>query len=385
MTPAFSIPVDVVGAGLAGLATATGLARLGAGVTVLERAPALTEAGAGVQISPNGAAALRALGLWDRVAAAGDATDAVVLCDGASGRVLVRTPLQGRAFRLLHRADLLAALADGAVAAGVTVQTGQAVRTVADGLHLSGGGTRHPGLIVGADGLRSVVHHHLNGTVAPFFTRQVAWRAIIPGDGGPAAAQVFMAPGRHLVTYPLRGGRLRNIVAVEERSDWAEEGWSHADSPDTLRAAFAGFGGPVPDWLAAVRDCWLWGLFRHPVARVWQEVREDGAGVALVGDAAHPTLPFLAQGANLAFEDAATLTACLGRHPVLQALAAYQAARAPRATRVVAAATANARIYHAGGLRRHMLHTALRLAGLALPDLPVRRFAWVYDHDAAAI
>jgi salicylate hydroxylase len=375
VTPALAFSADVVGAGPAGLAVAAGLARAGAGVTVLERAPALVEAGAGIQISPNGAAALRALGLWDRVADAGNATAAVVLRDGRTGRALVRTPLGGRDFRLLHRADLLAALAGGAQAAGAEVRTAAAVTALGDGLRMADGTTRRAGLIVGADGLRSVVHRHLNGTVAPFFTRQVAWRAIIPGDGGPAEAQVFIAPGRHLVTYPLRGGSLRNIVAVEERGDWAEEGWSHPDRPEALRAAFAGFGGPVPGWLAAVGDCWLWGLFRHPVARVWQ----DGAGVVLAGDAAHPTLPFLAQGANLGFEDAAVLVACLGQAPLPQALAAYEAQRAPRAARVVAAATANARLYHAGGLRRIGVLAALRAAGLVLPALPLWRFGWVYD------
>ncbi|MGL5011446.1 MAG: FAD-dependent monooxygenase, partial [Paracoccaceae bacterium] len=216
--------------------------------------------------------------------------------------------------------------------------------------------------------------------VAPFFTRQVAWRATIPGDGGPIEAQVFMAPGRHLVSYPLRGDTLRNIVAVEERGDWAAEGWSHHDDPANLRVAFASFGGHVPDWLAQVQDTGLWGLFRHPIAKVMA-----GQGMALIGDAAHPTLPFLAQGANMALEDAWLLTAALAAHDSTDAaLAAYTALRTPRITRIVDAATRNARIYHARGLRRVALHSAFRAAALVAPGAPLRRFDWLYGHDVTA-
>jgi salicylate hydroxylase len=377
MTPALS--VCVAGAGVAGLATARALALRGAQVTVLEQAPALGEVGAGLQIGPNGAAALRHLGLWTAVADAGIACRAVVLRDGLTGRALSRLDLSGRDWSLLHRADLLAVLAEGALAAGARVETGAPVLAV-DGTALRlAGAARAADLVVGADGLKSLVRAHLNGAAAPFFTGQVAWRALIPGDGGPAEAEVFMAPGRHLVSYPLRGHALRNIVAVEERAAWTDDGWSQPGDPAALRAAFAGFGGPVPEWLAAVESCWLWGLFRHPVAPVWQR-----DGVVILGDAAHPTLPFMAQGANLALEDAVSLGAHLGQGG-LSRLPAWEAARRPRATRVVAAADGNARVYHAGGLRRTGLHAALRLAGLVAPQMPLRRFDWIYRHDAGRV
>jgi salicylate hydroxylase len=364
---------------VAGLATARALAQRGAGVTVLEQAPELGEVGAGLQIGPNGATALRHLGLWDAAADAGLACRAVVLRDGLTGAALSRLDLTGRDWRLLHRADLLAVLAEGALAAGARIETGARVLAV-DGAALRlEGETRTGDLLIGADGLKSLVRAHLNGAGAPFFTGQVAWRALIPGDGGPAEAEVFMAPGRHLVSYPLRGHALRNIVAVEERAAWTDDGWSHAGDPQAMRAAFAGFGGPVAGWLAAVTRCWLWGLFRHPVAPVWQR-----GGVAILGDAAHPTLPFMAQGANLALEDAVSLGAHLDRGG-LAALPAWEAARRPRAARVVAAADGNARIYHAAGMRRTGLQAALRLAGLVAPGLPLRRFDWIYDHDAGAV
>jgi salicylate hydroxylase len=368
--------IIVVGAGIAGLAVACALALRGAGVTVLEQAPAVADIGAGLQISPNGAVVLRALGLGAALDAAGTATQAVMLRN-AAGSALLRMDMAARDFRLLHRADLVALLADGARSAGVTLRLGVSVTDVAAGkVTLATGEILQAPLIIGADGVKSQVRVALNGRVAPFFTRQVAWRALIPGDGGAAEAQVFMAPGRHLVSYPLRGGTLRNIVAVEERGDWAAEGWSHRDDPAHLSAAFAGFGGPVPGWLDQVSETHLWGLFRHPIAK-----HMTGDGVALIGDAAHPTLPFLAQGANMALEDAWVLTQSLANHDIPTALAAYAAARTPRVTRIVNAANANARVYHARGLRRLALHSAFRAANLIAPNLPLSRFNWLYAHD----
>ena len=187
-----------------------------------------------------------------------------------------------------------------------------------------------------------------------------------------------MGPGRHLVSYPLAGG-LRNIVAVEERAEWQAEGWAHPGDPDALRRAFAGFGGPVPGWLAQVDQVHLWGLFRHPVAPVWHDDR-----LAILGDAAHPTLPFLAQGAGMAVEDAWVLAACLDAQPQGAGLAAYQAARMARVTRIVQPATDNARNYHLSGAMRLAGHFALRLADRAAPGLMPGRFDWLYDHDPVA-
>lgn len=189
-----------------------------------------------------------------------------------------------------------------------------------------------------------------------------------------------MGPGRHLVSYPLRGGRLRNIVAVEERHRWAEESWSATDDPLALRLAFEGFSGPVPGWLEQVEAVNLWGLFRHPVAARWH-----GHGAAILGDAAHPTLPFLAQGANMALEDAWVLAAMLAAQDSAEAaFAAYQLARRDRVTRIVAAANANARNYHLKGPMRLAGHLALRLSGRLAPGLALSRFDWLYDFDVTA-
>lgn len=365
--------IGVIGGGVAGLAVARALALRGAQVTLFEQAPAISEVGAGLQISPNGLRVIDALGLGEALRDVAIRAKGVVLRNFRRGAQVLRLDLarpggQGD-YLFVHRARLIGVLEAGARAAGVSIR----LKSKVVGAALPGD------LTIGADGLHSGLRAALNGAAAPVFTGQVAWRAIIPDDTNAAEAQVFMGPRRHLVSYPLAGG-LRNIVAVEERADWAEEGWHHRDDPDALRRAFARFGGPVPDWLARVDEVHLWGLFRHPVAARWQ----DGARVIL-GDAAHPTLPFLAQGANLALEDAWVLADRLRRLPQAGALAEYETFRRPRAMRVIDAATANARNYHLSNpLVRGVAHALLRLGGRLAPDQAIRHLDWLYGHDVTA-
>ncbi|VDC31635.1 FAD-dependent monooxygenase [Pseudogemmobacter humi] len=382
--------VTILGAGVAGLAMARALALRGAKVTVLEQADAVREVGAGLQISPNGAVVLRALGLGAALDAASVRTEAVELRDGLDGSLVTRLDVgrlrPGQGWHLLHRADLIGLLLDGAREAGVELRLLQKVREV----DLSGeapviatctGAREEADLLIGADGLHSPTRLALNGAAEPFFTNQVAWRALIPCEPSePRVAEVHMGPGRHLVSYPLRGGTLRNIVAIEERRRWTEEGWSLRDDPMELRLAFRGFGPRVRGWLDRAEDVWLWGLFRHPVAREWYRILPHGAA-AVIGDAAHPTLPFLAQGANMALEDVWTLAEALDRGT----LPAWQAARAARTTRIVNAANRNARAYHLSGPLRGLAHLGLRLGGRLAPGLALSRFDWIYDHDVTRL
>ncbi len=380
--------VTVVGAGIAGLAVARALALRGAVVTVFEQADAIREVGAGIQVSPNGASVLKALGLGAALDAASMRAVAVELCDGLTGRAVSRLEVgrlrPGLGYHFLHRADLIGILQAGAVEVGVDLQVLSRVHSVelaARPVVVLEDGARHAAeLLIGADGLHSRVRGALNGQVAPVFTGQVAWRAVIPGDGGAAVAEVHMGPGRHLVSYPLRGGAMRNIVAVEERRAWAEESWTLRDDPMVLRQAFAGFSPRVRGWLEQVQDVWLWGLFRHPVAGVWHKEMAEGA-VAILGDAAHPTLPFLAQGASMALEDAWVLADCLAAYADRSGLAAYQLARAGRCARIVDAASRNARAYHLSGAARVVAHAGLRVGGWLAPELALRRFDWLYGFD----
>lgn len=378
--------ITVLGAGVAGLAVARALALRGAEVTVLEQAEAIREVGAGVQISPNGVRVLRALGLGDALAAAGPRSVGVEMFDGETGTRVARLDLARLrprdAYHLVHRARLIDLLAEGARAAGVQIRLLQRIDRVELGDHpprlvTAQNGETEVDLLIGADGLHSKVREALNGRVAPFFTHQVAWRALIPAevDARPVA-QVFMGPGRHVVSYPLGGG-LRNIVAVEERRRWVEESWNLRDDALTLRTAFADFCPLVRGWLDQVEECWLWGMFRHPVAAQWH-----GRGAVILGDAAHPTLPFLAQGAVMALEDAWVLAEALAGHDTPEAaFIAYQAARAPRCAAIVEAANRNARNYHLSGVSRSVAHLGLRaISGLA-PDKLLGRFDWIYGHD----
>jgi salicylate hydroxylase len=376
--------ITVLGAGIAGLAVATALAQRGAQVRVLEQADAIREVGAGLQVTPNGVAVLRALGLEGALQAAAPLARAVQLRDFRRGDPVFRLDLTrpDRPYHLTHRADLINILRQGASEAGARIELGQHVTGVDPeaGQMQVNGHTETAPLIIGAGGLHSPTRAALNPGGQPFFTGQVAWRSTIPWDDPttPPEATVHMGPGRHLVTYPLRGGALLNVVAVEERDAWAAEGWHHRDDPQAPWRAFVDFCPEVRDILYRAEEVFLWGLFRHPVARNWGQGR-----AAILGDAAHPTLPFLAQGANMALEDAWVLADCLDTHATTEAaFATYQARRRPRAARVIDAASRNARNYHLHpGPTRAAAHLALRLGTRLAPGLAARQFEWLYGHD----
>ncbi len=371
-----SYRAEIIGGGVAGLATATAMALRGADVRVHEQAARITEVGAGLQISPNGLAVLDGLGAGDALRSQSVQARAVRLIDGVTGRVVLTLDLAGhrpdQEWRFVHRATLIDILHAAAEAAGATIDTGARIDAAEAGLFADKGA-----LVVGADGIRSMLRGLILGTKAPDFTGQIAWRAIID-DEAPPEVQVWMGPGRHIVSYPLPGGR-RNIVAVLESATWAEEGWRHPGDPEKLRKAFGSFVQPASQWLETVAHANVWGLFAHPVARSWSE----GGKAVLVGDAAHPMLPFLAQGANMALEDAWVLADCLDKDVDAEtAFQTYQNLRAPRVKRVVSASAANARNYHLSNpFVRRVGHAVLGFGGRIAPSAAVGRFDWLYAHD----
>ncbi|WIY24092.1 FAD-dependent monooxygenase [Parasedimentitalea psychrophila] len=381
--------ITIIGGGIGGLTAALALQRKGAEVTVLEQAEAISEVGAGLQITPNGVAVLAALGLNDDLAWCSQRARAVCLRHYRHGRQVVRLDLDqyagGQNFYFVHRSDLITMLADAVRRAGVQVRLLQKVERVETGpspvVHLSRGAQCGGDLVIGADGLHSKARKAFNNPGQPAFTGQVAWRATVPNLMQlPAEAQVFMGPKKHLVAYPLRDGKQVNLVAVQERSAWAKEGWNHSDDPANLRAAFREFGGIAGGLISAVDDVRLWGLFRHPVAKNWYQ-----GHVAILGDAAHPTLPFMAQGANMALEDAWVLTESLIAADTIEAgLKRYQHQRYTRTLRIVEAANHNAWKYHLRAPLAWPAHQALKLGGRFAPQRMVRQFDWIYGHDVTA-
>lgn len=361
----------MIGGGIGGASAALALAQTGWQVEVFERAEAATEVGAGLQLGPN---ATRVLAAWGVEVPQAMHPQRVEMRDGPSGRLEATVALGkvaqdrfGAPYIQVHRQDLLEALMRGARAAGATFHFGAPIDAKAP---------PPADLLVAADGVRSTFRETLNPGAKPRFTGQVAWRALAPSaELDPTATQLWMGAGRHVVAYPLRDGRQWNVVAVEERHAWTEEGWHQEADPAALRTAFANW--PAADLLERVERTILWGLFAHGPLGRWH----DGRRLCLLGDACHPMLPFMAQGAAMAIEDAWVLAASLQDAPIPEALERYQAARLPRTARVQAVAQRNARLYHVptAPLRR------LRGLGLGtaqhLPGGLLGRFDWLYGAD----
>ncbi len=363
-------------------------AAAGRRVAIFEQAAEFGEVGAGIQISPNAARVLHRLGLEG--ALAGGAEVAATEIRHWRGRLIAAQPLDaglrarhGFPYYHLHRADLLRALVDAVAAEpGIELYAGAPVRGVtrgAAGVVVTAGGDRHAGaLLIGADGIHSTVRALAFGADRATFTGHIAWRALIPAGRLAAAlrrpvATLWWGPGRHLVHYPIRAGSLVNCVAVvEDDAPWRLESWSAAGDPAELRRHFGGWHEPVPALLAEVdaAACYRWALFdRRPMAR-WSTGR-----ITLLGDACHPMLPFLAQGAAMAIEDAAVLARCVQAAADVEAgLRAYEGPRRRRTARLQRASRRNARIFHMRGVQAWARD---RIAG----PVAARMLDRVFRHD----
>lgn len=360
--------VAVIGAGIAGLTAAIALRQQGATVEVYERSSELSETGAGIQIAPNAMRLFDRLGLRGRLHAVGVPAQGVDLRAGLSDKRLMFARFSGD-YLFVHRADLIDALGQAAIAAGAVIhlsQTVQAADLDAD-------------LIVAADGIHSVHRRALNPDLIPRSSGMIAYRMTCPTRGDePPVARLWTGPGRHVVSYPIRSGTLINVVCVCERIDPGSTGWSTPAARADVHADFSDFAPNVHALIAQSGPILRWALFAAPVAHNWQDGR-----VVLIGDAAHPTLPFLAQGANMGIEDGWLLAALLGQHGIA-VLPHFEALRRSRTSKIVAAAEQNGRIYHARGPARLVLEAGVTLTNRLVPMLLQRRYDWVHDYDAAA-
>lgn len=360
-----SLPVLVAGGGIGGVAAALALVRQGCDVKILEQATQLGEIGAGIQLGPNGFAAFDALGIGERARARAVYTDEMVMHDALDETCVGRIPT-GEAFRarfgnpyaVIHRADVHLSLLEGAQESGrIEVATGTAVVRVAQDAHgvtaIDAKGGEHRGAaLIGADGVKSAVRAQYVGD-PPRVSGHVVYRAVVDKDDFPAdlrwnAASIWVGPNCHLVHYPLRGGEQYNVVVTfhsREREQWSvREG-----SRDEVMSYFGGICARARQLIELPKDWKRWATAdREPIAQ-WTFGR-----ATLLGDAAHPTLQYLAQGACMAMEDAVTLGEALRRHArdVDAAFAHYQRSRVARTARVVLSAREMGRIFHAHGVER---------------------------------
>src|SRR5436190_5824877 len=342
--------IVIAGAGIGGLAAALGLTRVGFRAVVLEQAARLEEAGAGIQLSPNAMRVLADLGLADRLRPYVVAPEAIRIRNGATGRDIVRVPLgteaerrYGAPYWVIHRADFQGVLAAAIEeSADITLRLGAHVEDVA--IHQHGitvqirtaqGLRDEQGIaLIGADGLWSTLRGRLGDVRPARFAQRTAWRAVVPmsrvsDELREAVTTLWLGRDTHLVHYPINAGRMLNIVAIVS-DNWHERGWTAPGKPVELSKRFETFA-PAPPALIALPDSWQnWALFD----RAPQHIRAQGP-VTLLGDAAHPMLPFLAQGGAMAIEDAAGLAQCLAREEdIVPALRGYKHVRHPRVARV---------------------------------------------------
>jgi 2-polyprenyl-6-methoxyphenol hydroxylase-like FAD-dependent oxidoreductase len=391
-TSSASLPVLVAGGGIGGVAVALALVRRGFSVKVLEQAPQLGEIGAGIQFGPNAFAALDALGVGEKARARAVYTDEMVMHDALDETLVGRIPT-GAAFRerfgnpyaVIHRADVHTSLLEGAQESGrVEVLTSTTVQRVeqdeASVLVHDSKGKLHRGLaLIGADGVKSAVRRQYVADEARV-SGHVVYRAVVDKKDFPAdlqwnAASIWVGPNCHLVHYPLRGGEQYNVVVTFHSREQEEWSVREGDRAEVL-SYFDGICAKARQLIDLPKDWKRWATAdREPIGQ-WTFGR-----VALLGDAAHPTLQYLAQGACMAMEDAVTLGEALRVHDndFSQAFAHYQRSRVARTARVVLSAREMGRIFHAKGVERLVRNELWKDRS---PDRYYDAMEWLYGWKA---
>ena len=394
-----SAKIVIIGGGIGGLAAALSLLKHGRDVEVYEQAPELKEVGAGIQISSNGTRVLYALGLEDALKRVQVLPSRRVIRHWSTGETwnwfdLGATTAQryGTPHVMLHRGDLHSLLADAVRALKPdTVKLGRrcaAISTDDDHaeVRFEDGESMYAAYVIGADGIHSKVRAGLFGSDRPEFTGCVAWRGLVPMDKLPPQLQTmlgtnWLGPHGHVLHYPVRRGEIMNFISFVERDDWQIESWVTQGTRDELANDFRGWHPDVHEIISRIETPYKWALMvRGPMSR-WSQGR-----VTLLGDACHPTLPFLGQGGVMAIEDGYVVAACLDKYfdDPTTAFARYEEIRRERTATVVRKAHEN---------RRSAFSPALANPGAVAAEVArewqqerVReRMEWLYAHDATAV
>ena len=377
-------PLLIAGGGIGGLACALALAKRGIASRVLEQAPEFKEVGAGIQLGPNSWRALRALGAEETVKALAVFPNALVMNDAVTAEEVVSIPLGGfekrfgAPYALIHRADFLNALLATCKASKlIALENSQQVKNFSDDgetvrIETSTGAQFETPALIGADGLWSTIRGQLIGDGRPRVAGHITYRAVLPAAEVPEHLRrwdmvLWSGPKCHLVHYPLRGGELYNLVAVFHSNRY-EEGWNSYGDPAELHERFKDTCADVRTMLGKIDQWNMWVLCDREPIKEWSKGR-----VTLLGDAAHPMLQYLAQGAGMALEDSLTIAKCLDEADSVEAaFAAYPAKRYIRTGRVQLSARLYGEFYHADGLRRELRNAYCR-------NLGYEGLAWIYD------
>jgi salicylate hydroxylase len=386
--------IAIIGGGIGGLSAALHLLHAGLDVQVYEQAPRITEIGAGIQISPNASRLLIRLGLRATLDAAGVFPQAVHQRRWDDGRTLQRAPLGtlveetfGAPYYHFHRADLANLLAAALPADRVHVghklvdleEKGD--RVIA---RFENGATAEAELLVGADGIHSRVRHLLFGPEKARFTGCVAWRGLVPAEkvaqlGIEVASNNWMGPDGHVVHYWVSAGRFMNVVCVTEHGSWTSDSWTDKGVVAEAQARYEAWHPTVRGLIASFPETYIWALHDRLPLPQWSEGR-----MTLLGDACHPMLPFMAQGAAQSIEDGAALAALLATSTadVPATLRRYEAIRKPRATRLQEASANNRKRFHLpDGPEQQARDHAMATSG----DRSIANIGWLYLHDASDV